>query len=128
MSPHSSPRLSSGRIKDRTRETAEIEPINFCDFQKVPDKSFITFSLLLSTSSSSNEIINNYFLVYNMAGSQLEVVSAAEKILVFTSRITTRGKSKSMSNALRDAGFWDMYRETADSTNALRLDVRHTLP
>ena len=63
-----------------------------------------------------------------MAGSQLEVVSAAEKILVFTSRITTLGKSKSMGNALRDAGFWDMYRETADSTNALRLDARHTLP
>ena len=29
MSPHSSPEsLSSGKIKDRTRETAEIEPNN----------------------------------------------------------------------------------------------------
>ena len=74
------------------------EMINFCDFQKVPaDKSLIIFSFLLSTS---NEIINTCLFVYHMAGSQLEVVSAPEKILVFTSRITARGISKSMSNAL----------------------------
>ena len=69
--------------------------INFCDFQKVPaNKSLIIFSFLLSTS---NEIINTYLFVYHMAGSQLEVVSAAEKILVFTSRITARGIRKSMA-------------------------------
>ena len=75
--------------------------INFCDFQKVPaDKSLILFSFLLSTS---NEIINTYLFVYHLAGFQLKVVSAAEKILVFTSRITARGINKSMSNALRPA-------------------------
>ena len=83
------------------------EMINFCDFQKVPaDKSLMIFSFLLSTS---NEIINTCLFVYHMGGSQLEVVSAAEKILVFTSRITARGISKSMSNALSPAGSWDMY-------------------
>ena len=62
-----------------------------------------------------------------MAGSQLEVVSAAENILVFTSRITARGISKSISNAPTPAGSWDMYGETPDSSKALRLDSRHTL-
>ena len=101
------------------------EMINFCDFQKVPaDKSLIIFSFLLSTS---NEIINTCLFVYHMAGSQLEVVSAAEKILEFTSRITARRISKSMSNALSPAGSWDIYGETPDSSKALRLDARHTL-
>ena len=36
--------------------------INFCDFQKVPDKELIIFSFSLSTC---NEIINNYIFSNN---------------------------------------------------------------
>ena len=55
-----------------------------------------------------------------MAGSQLEAVSAE----VFTSRITSRGTSKSLEQS---ASSWDMYGETPDPSKALRLDARHTL-
>ena len=54
--------------------------------------------------------------------------SLPRRILVFTSRITSRGISKSMNNALRPAGSWDMYGETPDSSKALWLDAWHTLP
>ena len=47
--------------------------------------------------------------------------------LLFTSWITSRGISKSMCNALRPAGSWDMYGETLNSSKALRLNARHTL-
>ena len=46
---------------------------------------------------------------------------------MFTSRITSCGISKSVCNALRPAGSWDMYGETLDSSKALRLDVWYTL-
>ena len=35
-------------------------------------------------------------------------LSRPKRILVFTSRITSRGTGKSISNALRPAGSWDM--------------------
>ena len=54
--------------------------------------------------------------------------SVPRKILVFTSRLTPRGISRSMRNALRPAGSWDIYGETLDSSKVLRLDVQHTLP
>ena len=55
-------------------------------------------------------------------------LSLPRRISVFTSRITSRGINKSMCNALKPAGSWDMYGETPDSSKALRLDARHTLP
>ena len=66
--------------------------------------------------------------VYHLAGSQLEIVCAEKDLGVYTARITSRGISKSMNNALRPAGSWDMFRETLDSSKALRLDAPHTLP
>ena len=64
--------------------------------------------------------------VYHMAGSQLEVVSAEKDLGVYIT-VTSRGISKAMCNALRTAGFWEIYGETPDSSKALRLDARHTL-
>ena len=66
--------------------------------------------------------------VYHMAGSQLEVVSTEKDLGQFTSRITSRGISKSMCNALRPVGSWDMYGETPDSSKPLRVDAWHALP
>ena len=55
-------------------------------------------------------------------------LSLPRRILVFTSRITSRGISKSMCKVLRPAESWDMYGEAPDSSKALRLDARYTLP
>ena len=49
MSPHSSSRLSSGRIKDRTQETAEIEPNGL--LEPVTSKSQIIHILTLFVHS-----------------------------------------------------------------------------
>ena len=56
-------------------------------------------------------------IIRNLNPSSLSIIwpalslklSVPRRILLFTSRITSRGISKSMCNALRPAGSWDMY-------------------
>ena len=65
--------------------------------------------------------------VYHMAGSQLEVVSTEKDLGVYITDSLT-WLSKSMCNALRPVGSWDMYGETPDSSKPLRVDAWHALP
>ena len=68
MSPHSSP--SSGRIKARTRETAEIEPSHVEKFCNPPDLS-LWWSLLSRVSLKITSPSHHYWLVVpNATGSK----------------------------------------------------------
>ena len=58
-----------------------------------------------------------------MAGSQLEAVSAE----VFTSRITSRGTSKSLEQCAKASKLLGYVRRNTSPSKALRLDARHTL-
>ena len=79
-------------------------------------------------SAAHTRKLKPVIFVYHMAGSQLEVDSAEKDL---TSLITSRRISKSMCNALKDQqapGIYTEKNQTPDSSKALRLDTRHTLP
>ena len=83
------------------------------------DSASLNFNYRKCKAQPITRTLKPVIFVYHMAGSQLEVV-CAEKDL-------SREISKSMCNALRPAGSWDMYGELLDSSKALRLDAGHTL-
>ena len=91
------------------------------------DSASLNFNYSKCKAQGITRKLKPVIFVYHLAGSQLEVVCAEKDLGVYITD-NLKWNKHSMNNALRPAGYWDMYRETLDSSKAIRLDAQHTFP
>ena len=111
-----------------TTSDAEQLQEDLSDLVTWSDSASLNFNYSKCKAQRITRKLKPVIFVYHMAGSQLEVDSAEKDL---TSLITFRRISKSMCNALKGRqapGICTEKHQTPDSSKALRLDTRHTLP